>query len=156
MGVHDYAAVIDTPFARIGIKIAADAVIAIDFNARLQRKAASTALARATVAQIAAYCRDAHHRFTVPLCMAGTPYQQKVWQALRRIPVGATRSYGALAHTLDSGARAVGGACRVNPIPLIVPCHRVVAASGLGGYSGATAGVNLAIKQWLLAHERGQ
>lgn len=149
-----YAAVIDTPFTRIGIDIAADAIVALDFNPRLHVQAARSALAREAVAQIRAYCRDPKHRFSLPLVLTGTPYQQKVWRALCRIPSGACRSYGELARTLDSGARAIGGACRLNPIPLIVPCHRVVAANGLGGYSGATAGAKMSIKRWLLAHER--
>ena len=66
------------------------------------------------------------------------------------------RTYGELAKLLNSSARAVGGACRANPISLVIPCHRVVASNGLGGYGGATAGKRLAIKQWLLEHERAR
>lgn len=87
------------------------------------------------------------------LTPAGTPFQQRVWARLREIPVGTTLSYGELADELASGARAVAAACRANPIPLLIPCHRVVAHAGLGGYMGATAGDALNIKQWLLRHE---
>jgi len=82
-----------------------------------------------------------------------SPFRQKVWRALRRIPRGTTRSYGALARELRTSARAVGGACRDNPLPLVVPCHRVVAHGGPGGFMGARAGFPMRVKQWLLAHE---
>ena len=72
---------------------------------------------------------------------------------MRRIPIGQVVTYGELAKALDSSARAVAGACRANPIPILIPCHRVVAATGLGGYMGETGGEALAIKQWLLQHE---
>jgi methylated-DNA-[protein]-cysteine S-methyltransferase len=84
---------------------------------------------------------------------AGTAFQQRVWARLVHIPAGTTISYGDLARELGTAARAVGGACRANPIPLVVPCHRVVAAHGLGGYSGERAGGWLEKKRWLLAHE---
>jgi methylated-DNA-[protein]-cysteine S-methyltransferase len=76
-----------------------------------------------------------------------------VWQRLREIPAGRTLSYGVLARELGTSARAVGGACRANPVPLAIPCHRVVAATGLGGYSGARGGDWLEKKRWLLRHE---
>jgi methylated-DNA-[protein]-cysteine S-methyltransferase len=69
------------------------------------------------------------------------------------IPPGEVRTYGALARKLRSSARAVGNACRANPVPMVVPCHRVVGATGLGGYMGAFTGDPLAIKEWLLRHE---
>lgn len=83
----------------------------------------------------------------------GTDFQQRVWQRLCDIPKGRVMRYGELAGELDSSPRAVAGACRANPIPILIPCHRVIAASGLGGYMGETAGPALAIKQWLLHHE---
>jgi len=90
----------------------------------------------------------------------GTEFQRKVWQSLQDIPVGEVRTYGSLAKELNSSARAVGNACRQNLFPVIVPCHRVVSASGIGGYAGDTLArqhgqINfLHIKQWLLAHEK--
>jgi len=84
----------------------------------------------------------------------GTPFQQRVWAALRRIPAGATMSYGQLAQTIGSpsATRAVGLANGANPIPVVVPCHRVIGASGkLTGFGGG-----LHRKQWLLSHESGQ
>ena len=91
--------------------------------------------------------------FSLPLELAGTPFQQRVWLALTRIPFGETLTYGELADSLGSGARAVGNACRHNPVPIVVPCHRVVAAHGLGGYAGSSSGPLLDRKRWLLAHE---
>ena len=87
------------------------------------------------------------------LLVEGTPFQKAVWAALLRIPQGETRSYQALAKQLKTSPRAVGNACRANPLALIVPCHRVLAKSGLGGFCGKKAGKYLKIKTWLLAHE---
>ncbi|HID49752.1 MAG TPA: methylated-DNA--[protein]-cysteine S-methyltransferase [Chromatiales bacterium] len=89
----------------------------------------------------------------VPLRLAGTPFQQRVWHALQQIPPGEVRTYGDLARQLGSSPRAVGGACRRNPVPLLVPCHRVVAAQGIGGFAGHAAGREVALKRWLLRRE---
>ncbi len=83
----------------------------------------------------------------------GTVFQRRVWQVLLNIPPGQTRTYGELARELGSSPRAVGGACRRNPIPLLIPCHRVVAANGDGGFAGHTSGRWMDIKRWLLEHE---
>ena len=89
---------------------------------------------------------------SVPLRLAGTPFQLRVWQALREIPYGHTVSYGALARKLGSSPRAVGGAVGRNPISLLVPCHRVVGADGsLTGYAGG-----LEAKARLLEMETGR
>lgn len=90
----------------------------------------------------------------LPLASGGTVFQRRVWQALAAIPYGRTRTYGDIASELGSSPRAVGGACRANPLPILVPCHRVVAASGLGGYAGRTDGTWFAIKARLLRHEQ--
>lgn len=100
--------------------------------------------------QLAAYFDGRLCRFDLPLAAAGTDFDRLVWAAMRAIPYGETRTYGDLAHATDSGPRAIGRACGRNPIPIIVPCHRVLARGGLGGYSG---GAGLATKQWLLALE---
>jgi methylated-DNA-[protein]-cysteine S-methyltransferase len=73
--------------------------------------------------------------------------------ALQDIPPGTVRTYAELARQLGSAARAVGGACRNNPVPILIPCHRVVGQQGLGGYTGALTGDPLGIKRWLLRHE---
>jgi methylated-DNA-[protein]-cysteine S-methyltransferase len=94
-------------------------------------------------------------RFDVPLSLEGTAFQQRVWAAMRRIPAGAPINYGVLARRLKTSARAVGNACRRNPVALIVPCHRVIAAAGDGGFMGKRGGWELQVKRWLLAHEHG-
>lgn len=84
----------------------------------------------------------------------GTLFQRKVWQALISIPFATTITYGELAARLQTSARAIGNACRENPLPVIIPCHRVVSKQGLGGYAGFTAGEKMNIKKWLLRHEQ--
>ncbi len=104
--------------------------------------------------QIERYLADPHYRFTLPLSPAGTPFRRRVWEALSRIPVGESRTYGELARQLHTAPRAVGGACGANDIALVIPCHRVVGSHGsLGGFMHADAGDPLSIKRWLLAHE---
>ena len=100
------------------------------------------------------YLDDPTFRFTIPLAPHGTDFQHRVWRALVDIPAGQSRTYGELARTIRSAARAVGQACGANRIALIVPCHRVVGAQGvLGGFMNARDGDPVAIKRWLLAHE---
>lgn len=155
MGAGDYDAVVAAPFGRLGLRLHDGALAALDILAnKTALRRARTPLAKKVCAELAAYFADPHHRFKIPLAPAGTPYQLRVWRALTRIPSGAVRSYGDLAARLDSGARAVGGACRANPIPIVVPCHRVVAKSGVGGFMGARSGRALGFKLWLLKHER--
>ena len=84
---------------------------------------------------------------------AGTPFQKRVWQQLLAIPYGQTMTYGEVAKRLQTHPRAVGGACRANPLVVLVPCHRVVSASGLGGFSGQAEGHWPRVKDWLLRHE---
>lgn len=154
--IHDYAAVMPTPWTdlKLGIAVEDEAITCIDFlPGHAKEIAASTGIAAAAVRQLQNYFRDPRQAFDLPLAPLGTPFQQRIWSALQRISPGTTRRYGDLARQMGSSARAVGGACRANPIPLVIPCHRVVAAQGMGGFMGATAGRGLHIKQQLLAHE---
>jgi methylated-DNA-[protein]-cysteine S-methyltransferase len=104
-------------------------------------------------AELGAYFADPQHRMVCPIAPRGSTFQHRVWEQIAAIPAGRTRTYGALAAELGSSARAVGGACRANPVPLRVPCHRVVAANGLGGFAADRSGRLVAIKHWLLRHE---
>lgn len=150
-----YDAIIATPWrGKLGIVIDHGVLSAMDFlDARAAGRAPADPLAAEVVRQLRRYFADPAHVFSLPLALAGTSFQQCVWQALCAIPPGQPRRYGELARQLGSGARAVGGACRANPVPIVVPCHRVVGAQGLGGYLGATVEEGLAIKRWLLEHE---
>lgn len=110
--------------------------------------------AKAIAHEIEAYFSNPHHKWTIPLKLKVTPFQQKVLAALQHIPVGSTLTYGELARQLKTSARAIGQACRRNPIPIVIPCHRVVAARGIGGFAGERKGEMIERKEWLLKHER--
>jgi len=118
------------------------------------RRAANPAAERAVEAISHWFAHPALPAELPPLALGGTPFQRRVWQALTTIPPGRPITYGALARRLGSGAQAVAAACRANPVPILIPCHRVVSAGGVGGYMGAREGWPVAIKIWLLAHER--
>ena len=84
----------------------------------------------------------------------GTAHDIKVWQAMVAIPYGQTRTYGDIAKEIGSAAQAVGNACGRNPLPIIIPCHRIVGSAGIGGFSGSRGDETVSTKQWLLQHER--
>lgn len=153
-------AVIDAPWSsrcnKLGIYTDGTALTAIDFlPAKTKLRKPKCELARQVVEQLQHYFHNARYRFKLPLRLQGTAFQRAVWDNLCASAAGEVFTYGELAARLGSGARAVGGACRSNPIPIIVPCHRVIAHSGRGGYCGAQTGEMIKIKQWLLQHERG-
>jgi methylated-DNA-[protein]-cysteine S-methyltransferase len=112
-------------------------------------------LAREAKVQLEAYFDNPFFRFNLPLKPQGTPFQNRVWTAIGEIEAGKTATYGALAKRIKSGSRAVGGACGANFYPLVIPCHRVLSANGLGGFmqQGGVIGRHLDIKRWLLHHE---
>ncbi|TAN77983.1 MAG: methylated-DNA--[protein]-cysteine S-methyltransferase [Gallionella sp.] len=150
-----YQAKLSAPFGVLGICCADDALTGIDFLSPDEKpQRATSAFAETVCEQLLAYLENPDAQFTVPLKLNGTPHQQKVWQAMSAIPRGKTRNYGDLAIELQSCAQAVGQACGANPIPLIIPCHRVVGKTGLGGFARHTSGAHLDIKRWLLAHEQ--
>ncbi|MGD8629098.1 MAG: methylated-DNA--[protein]-cysteine S-methyltransferase [Gammaproteobacteria bacterium] len=152
--VCDYSIVLDSPLGRLGVCLQAGHVTRLNYLPKTWRlRPPATQLEQGVAQQLQAYFTDSRFRFELPLEMHGTPFQLRVWQALQSIPVGTTVTYGQLAERLDSGARAVGNACRRNPIAIIVPCHRVTSAAGVGGYAGKSEGKPLVRKQWLLQHE---
>lgn len=112
-----------------------------------------TALAERVVRQLEAYLDDPQRPFDLPLQMQGTAFQRRLWSALQDVPAGKIKTYGQLAQSLHSGAQAVGQACRRNPVPIVVPCHRILSQSGMGGYAGEVAGEKIRTKQALLMHE---
>jgi methylated-DNA-[protein]-cysteine S-methyltransferase len=124
------------------------AIVALDWG--WVREQDDTALLRRAQEQLDAYFDGDLQRFDLPLNPTGTDYRRRVWQVLCDIPYGETRSYQQIAAVAGGSARSVGQANGGNPIPLIIPCHRVVATGHLGGYSG---GEGLATKRWLLALE---
>jgi len=155
VAVNDYTAIIDSPVGMLGILDNGKVIQAVNFlyDTTTPRKAKSS-LAKETARQLNQFFLDPGYKFNLPLTEAITPFQIKVRQALLRIPVGKTMTYGNVAKTIASSARAIAGGCRRNPLPIIVPCHRIVAANGLGGFSGELDGQPLANKKWLIEHER--
>lgn len=124
-------------------------IVALDWG--WGRDQTPTPILTAAIAQLHAYFDGALENFDLKLAPHGTPYRRRVWASLQSIPFGETRTYGALAAEIGGSARSVGQANSVNPIPIIIPCHRVVASAGLGGYSGAEG---VETKQFLLALEQ--
>jgi len=125
----------NTPLGPVTVSEDDDHVVSVDWG--WARDNDETPLLREARAQIDAYFDKALFSFDLPLAPPGTAFQQRVWHEIRRVGYGATASYGGIAHALNTGPRAVGGACGRNPIPLIIPCHRVLASHGrIGGYSG--------------------
>jgi len=137
-----------TPVGDITIFEDDGAIVSLDWG-WVTDQVASSLLEHAKT-QLEAYFDNALMDFDLPLAPAGTPYRRRVWTALCGIPHGETKSYQQIAHQAGGSARSVGQANGRNPIPLIIPCHRVVAATHIGGYSG---GDGLTTKRWLLALE---
>lgn len=110
-------------------------------------------LAREVSDQLHQYFKNGNYKFHLPLEVQGTDFQKRVWKIMAMIPAGEVMTYGEIAKKLSSSPRAVGNACRANPIPVIIPCHRVVGQKDIGGYGGNKEGPRVAIKNWLLKHE---
>lgn len=154
---HEYQAVLRAPFGALGLRVEQDRLSGIDFlPATVEEAAPQDEFGKFVSDSLKQYFADPRHDFRLPLMLKGTPFQQRVWQAIAAIPPGLTLTYSELANKVGSGARAVANACGANPIPVIIPCHRVVARSGLGGFMQGRERGSLSIKQWLLAHERGE
>ncbi len=146
--------VTDSPIGPLGVSIVHGSVRGVDFLDRRSKPFTSDdPLEMEMQQQLQGYFQNCATGFSLPLELVGTDFQRRVWQLLARIGHGSVRTYGDVARELGTSPRAVGNACRSNPIPLIIPCHRVVAANGIGGFAGATGGRRLEIKRWLLRHE---
>ncbi len=146
--------VMDSPSGRIGLSEENDAITALDWTAAPADSAPPSPLLAEANRQLEDYFAGRRSAFDLPLAPQGSEFRCRVWQALRAIPYGETRSYGEIAASVGSAPRAVGGACGANPIAIIIPCHRVVGANGWqGGFSG---GVGISTKQALLELETRQ
>jgi methylated-DNA-[protein]-cysteine S-methyltransferase len=143
------------PFGTIGINADAQAVTSVvflgpDVSAKAPTK---NTLAHLACVQLMSYFKNPKFTFDLPVRLSGSKHQLDVWRAMQQITAGNTVTYGVLAKAIGSNARAVGTACGKNPVPIVVPCHRIVAASGLGGFMGGKREDPLTIKRWLLVHE---
>ncbi|MBI3446103.1 MAG: methylated-DNA--[protein]-cysteine S-methyltransferase [Magnetospirillum sp.] len=139
----------NSPIGPLALFEADGAIVALDWGFVPEND--ETPLLLKARQQLEEYFEGKRHSFDLPLAPAGTAFQQKVWAALSMIPFGAIKTYGQLAQELGTAARALGGACGRNPIPVIIPCHRVLGANNhLGGYSGIDG---VETKEFLLRHE---
>jgi methylated-DNA-[protein]-cysteine S-methyltransferase len=149
-----YDVVLAFPKMKVAVATRAGKVVGIRY---LPPSAAAqpprTGLAERAARQLERYREDPDVEFDLPLLVEGTPLQRRVWEAMRAIPRGRTRTYGDVARELGAEARDVGQACGDNRLPIVIPCHRVVAADGIGGFGHATGGYLLEAKRWLLMHE---
>lgn len=142
-----------SPIGPLGIQFENEKITRINFLAKETKTTAENTFSKKIKQQLATYFKKPNHAFEIGFELKGTPFQQKVWNAIYKIPKGKTLTYQDIANKLKTSPRAVGNACRANPVPLIVPCHRVVGKNHLGGFAGDTSGKLLAIKKWLLQHE---
>jgi methylated-DNA-[protein]-cysteine S-methyltransferase len=142
------------PFAVLGIATDGEFVTSVRYLPRqVVPVPPHDRVAERACREIERYLADPAHRFSVPYRLDGTPFQRRVWREIEKLFPIKTTSYGEIARRLGTAARPVGGACGANPVPLIVPCHRVLAAGGLGGFMGGNKTFPISVKRWLLRHE---
>jgi methylated-DNA-[protein]-cysteine S-methyltransferase len=151
-----FSAIVAAPFGAIGIRIEPGVVRELVYLPKhFNEKPPSDALSEQAARQVGRYLADPDFRFELPLADVGTLFQRKVWKTISAIPRGEMLTYGQLARLVQSAPRAVGQACGANWFPLVIPCHRVTAAGGLGGFANHDdeTGFHLGVKRWLLTHE---
>lgn len=146
--------VIAFPKMKVGVATRAGRVAAIGYlPPAAHTMPPANALAERAARQLERYLADPDARFDLPLRVEGSEFQRRVWDVMCAIPRGKTLTYGEVARKLGGEARAVGQACGDNRLPIVIPCHRVVAAGGIGGFGHSTDGYLIEAKRWLLLHE---
>jgi methylated-DNA-[protein]-cysteine S-methyltransferase len=157
---NNYQAKIRAPFGVMGIRTLDDKyLINLSFLSGKESIIApkKNSVAHLVCVQLQQYFDNPKYKFDLPIKLSGTAHQIKVWEALQKIPCGKPWSYGELSARIDSSPRAVGTACGKNPIVIVIPCHRIIAANGqLGGFMGGKQDDPLSIKKWLLRHEANE
>jgi methylated-DNA-[protein]-cysteine S-methyltransferase len=151
-----FSAIVAAPFGALGIRTEAGQLRELVYlPPHFSEKDATDEVANQAVEQVARYLADPDFQFSLPLAEVGSAFQHRVWAAIAGIPRGSVRTYGQVAKHIGSAPRAVGQACGANWFPLVIPCHRVTAAGGLGGFSNHDDenGFHLSVKRWLLTHE---
>jgi methylated-DNA-[protein]-cysteine S-methyltransferase len=151
-----YQAVISSPIGHLGLVERHEQIILLNFlPVSVPLQVASSPLMREADRQLAAYFQNPFFIFDLPWALSVSEHQNKVLDGIAAIPVGEVRTYAELARQIHSSPRAVGGACGRNPLPLLIPCHRVVAANSLGGFNAGRLGLDWSpVKRWLLQHEQ--
>ena len=154
-GSRQYDVIFTTDMATIGLQFDGAKLVRVKYLSKTSAKAPASKITGSVKNKIEKYLAPSSKTKTinVDVKLDVTPFQEKVLKQLQAIPYGETRTYGEIAKILKTSPRAVGNACRNNPVPIIIPCHRVVAASGIGGYDGAKSGWLLNIKRKLLESE---
>lgn len=151
---NEFDYVLPSPLGMLGLDLSEKGVRRLSYlDSRLDPQLPESGLAFSAYQQLNEYFELTRTDFDLPIDIIGTEFQNKVWEQVSRIPFGESRTYGEIAKTILSGPRAVGNACRSNPVPIIVPCHRVVKKNQLGGYCGSLEGRQIQHKDWLLKHE---
>ena len=149
-----YDVIIDFPKMKVGVVTREGRVSGIRYlPPATEDQAPVNALAERAARQLERYREDPDTKFDLPLLIEGTEFQRRVWDLMCSIPRGKTLTYGEVARRLEGEARVVGQACGDNRLPIVIPCHRVVAADGIGGFSHASGGYLIEVKRWLLMHE---
>lgn len=152
--LESFHARLATPFAVLGIRTVGEWLTDIEYLPRgAATLAPTTKLAERVCRQIERYLDDPAYRFSLPFEYRGSDFQCQVWREIVKIKSGKTNTYKDIAQRIRSAPRAVGGACGRNRLPLVIPCHRVLATGGIGGFMHARAGDPISIKRWLLGHE---
>lgn len=152
-------AIIEFPKMKVAVATREERIVGIRYlPLDVASQDPQNALAERAARQLERYREDPDAKFDLPLLIEGTEFQRRVWDAMCAIPRGRTLTYGELARKLKGDAfdvpRAVGQACGDNKLPIVIPCHRVVAADGIGGFGHSSSGYLLEAKRWLLMHER--
>lgn len=151
-----FSAIVEAPFGAIGVRTEPGVLRELVYLPRsFNEKSPTDAIAEQAARQVEHYFDDPDFQFNLPLADVGTDFQHRVWKAISAIARGDVLTYGQIAKQIRSAPRAVGQACGANWYPLIIPCHRVTASGGLGGFSNHDdeAGFHVGVKRWLLAHE---
>jgi methylated-DNA-[protein]-cysteine S-methyltransferase len=149
----NFDAIVAAPFGAVGINAQDDFLVKLQLIPTSQpERTTGDPFIQHVVSTLKRYFRDPHTPLDFPIAVTGTPFQKRVWKAIAAIPVGKTITYSELAEKVASGPRAVANVCGANHVPLVIPCHRVVAKSGIGGFMQSEKN-GLTVKQWLLDHE---
>ena len=139
----------DSPIGRLWIESDGQRIIRLSFESPGRGRPGESKVLKEAVKQLQQYFNKKRKAFKLPIAEVGSPFRKALWEELNAIPFGRVKSYQELAEVIGGNARAVGGACADNPVPIIVPCHRVLASNGLlTGYLGG-----IWRKRWLLEHE---
>ena len=150
-----FSAIVPAPFGAIGVRMEGGELRELTYlPPQYESKSATDALTKKICKQVTAYLKDPDYVFDLDLPVVGTEHQRKVWKVINSIPRGKVLTYAEVARRIGSAPRAVGQACGANWYPLVIPCHRVTATGGIGGFARHDGGFHQNVKRWLLRHEQ--